>query len=98
MSTIVELSAEQALTPTDEHGFDQEETRTSLSPLAQGIFIWSFWIKVLFYKILGTLSSVLSTFVAISKMTATTTVNFQQKDRKQLPLSQEENLIPEEMK
>jgi len=39
MSTIVELSAEQALTPTDDHGFDQEETRTSLSPLAQGIFI-----------------------------------------------------------
>jgi hypothetical protein len=39
MSTIVELSPEQAQPSTENCDFDQEEKRTSLSPLAQGKFI-----------------------------------------------------------
>ncbi len=39
MSTIVELSPEQAQPSTKNCDFDQEEERTSLSPLAQGKFI-----------------------------------------------------------
>jgi len=39
MSTIVELSPEQAQPSTENCDFDQEYERTSLSPLAQGKFI-----------------------------------------------------------
>jgi len=52
----------------------------------------------LFYAILGTLTSVLSTFVAISKKTGTTTVNFQEKERKKLSPTLEEDPLPENMK
>jgi len=52
----------------------------------------------LFYEILGTLTSVLSTFLAISKKTGTTTVNFQEKERKKLSPIQEKNSSPEQMK
>jgi hypothetical protein len=52
----------------------------------------------LFYGILGTLTSVISAFVAISKKTGTTTVNLQEKERKKLSPTQEKNSSPEQMK
>lgn len=81
MTTIVELSPEQALTSADELNFTRDDNRTSLSPLAQ-----------------GTLSNVLSTFVAISRKTGTTTVNINQKDRKKSSPTRPQNLIPETIK
>jgi hypothetical protein len=50
MSTILELSAEQAQTPTDDFHLSRDETRTSLSPLAQGKLISNLRIEVDFME------------------------------------------------
>ncbi|CAF3677107.1 unnamed protein product [Rotaria sordida] len=77
ISTIVELSPDQANTSSEDLEFSQETSRVSLGPLAH-----------------GTLTSVFSTIVAMSKRTKTNVVTFQEEEEEQEQEQEQENLSP----
>ncbi len=96
MSTIVELSPEPGQISNDNLDFEQEDKRISLSPLAQGKSISNFLKKNSFDGVLGTLTSVFSTIMAISKKTGTTTVShYQGEEQMKLSPIEENNSTPE---
>ena len=70
MSTIVELSPDQAQMSSEDFGFLREGPRLSLTPLAQGKTCTNGRhesIAVMDYPLQGTLTSVFSSIIAMSK-------------------------------
>jgi hypothetical protein len=94
MNTIVELSPEQAQTPTDELHFSREQSRMSLSSLAQGKSRY-IYIYERFYFDLGTLTNVFSTIVAMTKK-AKANVTFQNEEQSKLPSTKQTLSVPEQ--